>query len=52
MFWILLVLASADQLFANHHSDFSLIRKGSFGVHWSLGFKNEDHISRGGGRSL
>jgi len=51
MFWILLVLASADQLFANHNSDLSLIRKGSFGVHWSVGFKTMNHISRGGGRS-
>jgi cytochrome c oxidase assembly protein subunit 15 len=52
MFWILLVLASADQLFANHHSDLSLIRQRSAGVNWSLGFKTADHISRGGGHSL
>jgi cytochrome c oxidase assembly protein subunit 15 len=39
MFWILLVLASADQLFANHHSDSPLSRKGSTGVNWRLRFK-------------
>src|SRR5882762_213253 len=52
MFWILLVLASADQLFANHHSGLPLSRKGSTGVNWSLGFKGTGHISRGGGHSL
>jgi heme A synthase len=52
MFWILLVLASADQLFANHHSGLPLSRKGSAGVNWSLGFKRAEHISTGGGHSL
>ncbi len=52
MFWILLVLASADQLFANHHSGLSLSRKRSTGDCWSLGFKGTGHISRGGGYSL
>jgi cytochrome c oxidase assembly protein subunit 15 len=52
MFWILLVLASADQLFANHHSGPRLPRKGSTGVNWSLGFKTADQISRGGGNYL
>jgi len=52
MFWILLVLASADQLFASHHSGLPLSRKESTGVNWSLGFKGTGHISRGGGHSL
>jgi len=52
MFWILLVLASADQLFANHHSGLPLSRKGSTGVNWSIGLKGTGHISRGGGHSL
>jgi cytochrome c oxidase assembly protein subunit 15 len=51
MFWILLVLASAQQLFATHHSGVPLFRKKSTGAHWSLGFKIADHISRGGGPS-
>jgi len=51
MFWILLVLASADQLFATHHSGLPLSRKESTGPNWSLGFKTADHISRGGGPS-
>jgi len=52
MFWILLVLASADQLFATHHSGLPLSRKESTGPNWSLGFKTADHINRGGGHSL
>jgi len=52
MFWILLVLASADQLFANHRSGVPLSRKASSGVSWSFGFKGTGHISRGGGHSL
>jgi heme a synthase len=52
MFWILLVLASADQLFANHRSVVPLSRQASTGVPWSLGFKDTEHIGRGGGHSL
>ena len=52
MFWILLVLASADQLFANHRSGVPLSRKASTGVSWRFGFKGTGHISRGGGHSL
>lgn len=52
MFWILVVLASADQLFANHRSGVPLSRKASTGVSWSFGFKGTGHISRGGGHSL
>ncbi len=52
MFWILLVLASADQFFANHRSDVPLYRKASTGVSWSFGFKGTDRIKRGGGHSL
>ena len=52
IFWILLVLASADQLFATHHSGVPLSRKASTGVSWSFGFKGTRHISRGGGHSL
>jgi len=52
MFWILLVLASADQLFANHRSGVPLSRKASIGVSWSFGFKGTGHISRSGGHSL
>ncbi len=50
-FWILLVLASADQLFANHRSGVPLSRKASSGVSWSFGFEGTGHISRGGGPS-
>jgi heme A synthase len=50
MFWILLVLASAHQLFA-HDSGVRLFRKESTAANWSLGFKTADHISRGGGPS-
>jgi heme A synthase len=52
IFWILLVLASADQLFATHHSGLALSRKESTGPNRSLGFKTAHHINRGGGYSL
>jgi heme A synthase len=52
MFWMLLVLASADQLFANHHSGLPLSRHGTIWVNWSVGFKDTEHISRGGRHSL
>jgi heme a synthase len=52
IFWILVVLASADQLFATHHSGLRLSRKESTGPNWSFGFKTADHTSRGGGHSL
>ncbi len=51
IFWILLVLASADQLFATQHSGLRLSRKESTGPNWSLGFKTTDSISRRGGPS-
>jgi heme a synthase len=51
MFWILLVLASADQLLATKHSGVPLSRKESTGANWSLGFKTAGHISRGEGPS-
>jgi cytochrome c oxidase assembly protein subunit 15 len=51
MFWILLVLASADQLFAEHRSGLPLAQKASTGANWSLRFKTADHISCGGGHS-
>ena len=50
--WILLVLASADQLFANRRSGVPFSRRASTGVSWSLGFKGTRHISRGEGHSL
>jgi heme A synthase len=46
IFWILLVLASADQLLATHPSVDPLSR-----ANWSLGFKTADHISCSGGSS-
>jgi heme A synthase len=48
IFWILLVLASADQLLATHPSVAPLSRKESAAA-WSLGFKTAGHIrcSRG-----
>jgi heme a synthase len=52
MFWILLVLAAADRLFANHRSGVPLSRKASTGVSWSFGLKGTGHISLGGGHSL
>ena len=45
MFWILLVLASVDQLFANHRSGVPLSQKASTGVSWSFGFKCTEGIS-------
>jgi heme a synthase len=51
MFWILLVLASADQLLVAHHSSVPVFRKKSTAANWSLGFKTADHVSRGGGAS-
>jgi hypothetical protein len=52
IFWILLVLASADHLFANHHSGLPPSRKRSTGVIWGFGFKGTGHISRDRGLSL
>lgn len=49
VFWILLVLAAADQLLATHHSGVPLFREKSTGANWSLAFKTVDHISRSGG---
>ena len=49
--WILLVLASADQLFASHHSGVPPSRIASTGVTWGFGFKDAGHISRRGGPS-
>ena len=49
--WILLALASADQLFASHHSGVPPSRMASTGVSWSFGFKDTGHISRRGGPS-
>ena len=49
--WILLALASADQLFASHHSGVPPSRMASTGVSWSFGSKDAGHISRRGGPS-
>jgi hypothetical protein len=49
MLWILLVLASADQLFADHHSGPPSSREGSASVNWSLGFEGTGHIGRAEG---
>jgi heme a synthase len=51
LFWILLVLASADQLFSTHHSGVPLSRKRSIAANWRLAFNSTDHISRPGGTS-
>jgi len=51
LFWILLVLASADQLLATRHSGVPLSRKKSTAANWSLDFTTADHISRRGGSS-
>ena len=51
IFWILLVLASADQLLATQPSGVPLPRKDSTATYWSLSFKTTGHISRGGGPS-
>ena len=52
MFWIVLMLASADQLFANCHAGIPLSPKGSTGVYWSLGFKGAEYISHDRGQTL
>ncbi len=52
IFWILLVLASADQLFATHHSGVTASQKRSTGVNWRLSFKGTGPISPDGGHSL
>jgi heme A synthase len=49
--WILLALASADQLFASHHSGVPPSRIASTGVSWRFGSKDAGHISRRGGPS-
>jgi len=51
IFWILLVLASANQLFAANHSDDPLFRMESAAASWTFSFKGTRHISRGGGHS-
>lgn len=51
IFWILLVLASADQLLATHDSGVPPFRKESTAADWSLGFKIADHINRSGEHS-
>ncbi|HET6931525.1 MAG TPA: COX15/CtaA family protein [Candidatus Acidoferrum sp.] len=50
IFWTMLVLASADQLFARHILDVPLSRKKSTTV-WSLAIKTTDYVSRHGGPS-
>ncbi len=52
IFWILLVLASADQLFATHHSGVTASQKRSTGVNWRFSFKGTGPISPGGEHSL
>jgi cytochrome c oxidase assembly protein subunit 15 len=52
IFWILLVLASADQLLATQSSGGPVFRKNSSAANWSLAFKTTGHISGGGGHSL
>lgn len=52
VFWILLVLASADNLLATRHSDVPLFRKESRTANWSFAFNTTDHISRRGEHSL
>jgi len=52
VFWILLVLASADQLFANRHSNVPLFRMESTAAYWSRDFQTANHMSRGGGHPL
>src|SRR5258707_2510205 len=51
IFWILLVLASADQLFATHLSGVPPSQERSAGVNWSFSFKDAGRVSRGGGPS-
>jgi heme a synthase len=52
MLWILLVLASADQLFATRHSRVPLSRNKISGVTWGFGSKGTGHSLRDGGLSL
>jgi len=52
IFWILLVLASADQLLASHRSGAPLSQKASAGISWNFGLKDAGHINRGGRHSL
>jgi len=51
MFWILLVLASADQLFSINDSDVPPSRKKSAPANWNLALKTTGFISRRGGPS-
>jgi heme a synthase len=51
IFWILLVLASADQLFSTHHSGVPLSQKRNSAASWSLAFQTTGHIRRPGGTS-
>ena len=48
IFWIVVVLASADRLFAAQHSNLLLSRNANTATAWSLGFKTADHIRRRG----
>lgn len=52
VFWILLVLASADQLFAVDHSGVLLPRKETIGANRVPGLSPADYISRDAGVSL
>ena len=52
MFWIFLVLESADQLLANHNPRVALFRKGSDSAQWNFGLKAGDHIGYRGGHSV
>jgi cytochrome c oxidase assembly protein subunit 15 len=51
IFWILLVLASADQLLVTHPSGDPLSRNETTAANWSLAFNTTDHIYRCGGPS-
>jgi cytochrome c oxidase assembly protein subunit 15 len=51
VFWILLVLASTDQLFASGHSGVLLPRKETIGANWVPGLSPADYISRDAGVS-
>ncbi len=51
IFWILLILASADQLFGIHDSDVPPSRKKSAPANWNLALKTTGHISCLGGPS-
>jgi heme A synthase len=52
VFWILLVLASADQLFANHHAGVLLARKETIAANCVPGLSLSDYISRDAGPSV